>query len=693
MTIKRLSWSGKRKNHLVNFYALEPYGKGQVDILTPQFAWGSNDDAIAQINLGRAKSGVEPYHGKVLHVVLDMSSGRLYLPNGESKRIINDDPALLTMYDSVRLKAEQLIDTLPMAPPIPGDPIDTIRIRRIGDFASVAEFIKRQSKNPKQYEKDVAVAVIEADLSRMPKTTTEVFGGKPERARSDKWTFVGKGKPVDFMMTSGMGDNREVVVHQQKTPFILINIDPEAHVSNADKERFVVTGYREYAAQDRPDDPTSSASPQLQSFKYLMYIGWSFRELSLFILTEDVHDFGDLMHKAAYIYNAAKSLKVDGYPDPASNPYYYSFQIGEDFPVVFRPQAMVDIYDYSQHPEMFQVVFFDPKTSYVTFKTPIFIPEGVAKNVFKPKSQIFVTQYDPTDKVIKTNAPAQDFLSASRASFKAMVTDVAHISGRKVGTIPVRDRYLNELVFERKHITDYPQAADVIRDLCVKLSANPDKEAGATPETIRFDDLEVVVGPWKRVAGFLGGYVDARRMQQQAGKKSMELVPNFWVFPPVIAIDNVQCPSVGDRTHVIIHEYRHHINAQLWVKSGVTSSDVMDSGEETNEQRTEKMTKYLRDPNEFLAHKTQFKYLLAIGMSKEQILRQMLGNRKPGISDIPVVKEYLRIINEAASEMNLEKVERESTEKAMADLAKREQEVPAGLIDVGFFDPDAPLDI
>jgi len=688
--IQRLSWSPKRKNHLVNFYALEPEGRGNVEVLTPQFAWASTSDAAAQINVERARRNLPAYHGRLLHVVLDMSSGRLYLPNGETKRTIEADPALMTMYDAVRLKVHQLIDAIPLAAPIPGDPIDTLRIRQIRDFASVAEFIRKQSRNAKQYEKDVSVPVIEADLSKMPATAAALFGGSAAKAVGDKWTFVGKGPPVDFVMRQG---DANVVVHQQKPPFVVINIDPDASVSNADKERFVVSAFREYAVQERPDDPNTPTSPQLQSFKYLMYIGWSFRELSLYVLDEaDVKDFTSFLFRSSFLYNAAKSLKSDGYPDPAANPYYYSFKIGEDFPVRIKPQIQRDVYDYSRNPGIFQLVFFDTDTSYVTFKTPIYIPAGVLDAVFKPKSDVFVAQYDPTEKVIKTTIPTGSLLGNSKRSGRAIATDVANVTGRPFGKTPVVDGVLTSNVFERKHISDYPQAADVIRGLCQKLSANPDKEARAAPAEIRFDDLEVVVGPWERIAGFLGGYVDGRRMEQQAGKKSLEIIPGFFVLPPVIAIDNSRCPSVGDRTHVIIHEYRHHINSQLWVKSEILGKDVASEEGETPQQRAEKMVRYLSDPNEFLAHKTQFKYMLAIGMSKEQVLRQMLGGHKPTISEVPVVKEYLRIINEAAKEIDLEASERESTEAALAALSKREQEATSD-ISLDFFDPESPFDL
>lgn len=684
MRIQHLSWSPKRKNHLVNFYALEPDRKGNVEVLTPQFAWASLSDAAAQISNSRARKGQEAYHGRLLHVVLDMSSGRLYLPNGETKRNLNDDPALLTMYDAIRLKITQLVDPTPLAEPISGDPIDTFRIRRIGDFSSVSEFVRKQSRNRKQYEKDISIPVIEADLSQMPKTTAALFNGDVNKAKLDKWAFIGKGPVFNFVMTQG---NSDVVIHQQKPPFIVINIEPEANVSNSDKERFVVTAFREYAVQERPNDPNTPTSPELQSFKYLMYIGWSFRELSLFVLNEaEVHDFPSFLFRSSFLYNAAKSLKVDGYPDPSSNPYYYSFKIGEDFPIAIRPQVGVDVYDYSQNPGIFQLLFFDPETSYVTFKTPMFIPTGVLEQVFKPKSDVFVAQYDPTGKVINTISPTNEFSRSSRKSSRAIAIDVSNVTGRPLGKTPVADGKLVNSVFERKHISDYPQAKDIIQGLCKKLTQSPDKEARAYPKEIRFDDLEVIVGPWERTLGFLGGYFDARRVETQAGKKSIELMPGFTVIPPVIAIDNTRSPSVGDRTHIIIHEYRHHINAQQWVSSDITSKDVLNEGDDTEQQRVQKMVRYLRDPNEYLAHKSQFKYMLAIGMTKEQVLRQMLRG-KPTISDLPVVKEYMRIINEASSELNLEESERESADLANEMMESHDVEE----VDFDYFDPDAPL--
>jgi hypothetical protein len=83
------------------------------------------------------------------------------------------------------------------------------------------------------------------------------------------------------------------------------------------------------------------------------------------------------------------------------------------------------------------------------------------------------------------------------------------------------------------------------------------------------------------------------------------------------------------------------------------------------------MVFYLQSPDERLAHKTQFKYMLGIGMSKEQLLRHLM-NGKPTINQIPLVKEYLSIINDAAKEIEADEQDEAAEEakyKALAENA------------------------
>src|ERR1035437_3147128 len=123
MRITRLSWSKKRKNSLVNFYALEPDERGNVEILMPPFSWRSDGDALSQLNHERAKKKLPSYNGTLLHVILDMSSGRLYLPNMEEASLMKSDPKKQAMLDAVTLKIEKLVDFVPLAAPIRGDPL------------------------------------------------------------------------------------------------------------------------------------------------------------------------------------------------------------------------------------------------------------------------------------------------------------------------------------------------------------------------------------------------------------------------------------------------------------------------------------------------------------------------------------------------------------------------------------------
>jgi hypothetical protein len=673
MRITKLSWSKKRKNNLVNFYALEPDGRGKVEVLVPPFSWQSNNDAISQLNSERLRKNLPEYKGSLLHIILDMSSGRLYLPNMEEISFIKEDPKKSAMFDAIVLKIEKLVDFVPLANPIRGDPLSTLRVRRVGDFLSVANFIKRQVKNTDEFNKDIKLPVIEADLTLMPVTAKRLFGN-PLAAKQAKWLFVDERMGIiEFKMRVGTGTQaKDWLVHSQKPPFILINLAKTAQTSDAEVEFCLVSAYKEYAATNRPDNPDSQLSPGVQSFKYLMYIGWSFKELSMVVLNvSKVTDFRDMIYKGSYLYNAAKMLKKEGYPDPSSNPYYYTFKIGQDFPLRFRPEIGTTVYDYSQQPEIFRIVYYDPKSSFITIKTPLYLSDEIIQKVLMSKSTIFVSQYDHHEKSIKTDESFDTLKQFSQESATAITSDIASVTNQRPSEIPIKERFLTDLVFERKRISDYPQAAEILKDLCVKLAKRPDKEARSNASKLKFDDLEVIVGPWMATIGVLAGYYNHKKLMATTGKNEVEPFPGFIVHPPCIMIDNVDYPSVGDRTHMIIHEYRHHINSQLWIDS--PAYDVSPKANESEEERNERMVKYLRSTDERISHKSQFKYMLGIGMTKEQIIRHLMKG-KPTVADVPVVKEYIQIINDAATEMQEELDEEDMLNKMRADIRVNEQD-------------------
>ena len=79
MKISKLAWSKKRKNELLNFYALEPDSNGKVVIYNPAFSWETTRDALQQINIERASRQLPPVNGKLLHIIFDISRLVFYI--------------------------------------------------------------------------------------------------------------------------------------------------------------------------------------------------------------------------------------------------------------------------------------------------------------------------------------------------------------------------------------------------------------------------------------------------------------------------------------------------------------------------------------------------------------------------------------------------------------------------------------
>ena len=171
---------------------------------------------------------------------------------------------------------------------------------------------------------------------------------------------------------------------------------------------------------------------------------------------------------------------------------------------------------------------------------------------------------------------------------------MTHPGAAKAGNdFEVEETFPTEKFFDRKHVSDYPQATDIIQRSLAKMSTS---RRGAN---LGLDDIDVVVGPWTDVGMGLGGYLGSRRARERNIPLPLKPVPGIEINPPVILIDDAQYPSVGDRNHIIIHEFRHHINEKLWVESPQYETPA---GRETEEDLL-KWEAYLDSPDERLAHK------------------------------------------------------------------------------------------
>jgi hypothetical protein len=661
MNISKVAWSERRENRVIHLYVFEPDQSGKPRVMTMPFALASTDEVKHLLNL--QQQGKEFYDGGVLHVCFDVSSGRLYLPDMQDPKDVQADPKLSMMFQAAQITVERAFGSLPMAPVIRGDPFETIRIRKLGDFTSVANFISKQmdTANMGDIQGHIDLPVVEANLSIMPRTVQRLPKGFD--AKKSQGAYIGLGQPIEFIVSTYVSRDKSVdtSVHHQKPPFILINTSPEVKTSDVDKERIVTMYYKEYVAENLPQHQRNRfLNAETRTLKYLMYIGWSFRELCMWVLRADnVSDFRDLIMKGVHIFNAAKAIKADGYPDPSSNPYYYAFKATDRFPFKFQPQTVGEPYPDEGQQEIFHVVHFDPKSSMIVVRTPLYMSDDLIRKVLLGENPIYAGQYDLTEKIVKMNSDPQLLLRDSSSSYNVIEQDVANKRGRPSGSqkISFRPTFFTEIFFERKHISDYPQAADIVRDLCERLST-PEKK-------IRFDDLEVVVGPWTRVMGALGGYISLRRMQENNIPSPIEPVRDFKVYPPVILIDDAEYPSVGDRISVILHEYRHHINMQLWVASPTYDAPSNMSTPEG----IGKWKAYLASPDEREAFITEFKYMLGIGMTKEQVLRLAM-NKKPNLMQLPVARKFMELIDEAYNQVGKEQRDKETLRKIDESVRK-----------------------
>jgi len=661
MKISKIAWSEKRENRVIHLYVLEPDPSGKPQVMTMPFALETTRDVRKLLNVQR--KGQSFYGGEILHVCFDVSSGRLYLPDMQDPRDVKADPKLSAMLLAAQMTVEKAFGSLPLAPVISGDPFDTIRIRKLGDFISVANFISKQMDeiSTEEVKRHIDLPVVEANLSIMPETVKRL----PKGFDADKTqgAYIGSGNPVEFVVSAHLSGSKytSTSVHHQPPPFVLINVSPQVKTSDIDKERIVTMYYKEYVAEHLPQHQKHRfLNAETRTLKYLMYIGWSFRELCMWVLRADsVSDFRDFITKGIHIFNAAKALKADGYPDPSANPYYYAFKISGKFPFKFQPQMAGKPYSDDKQHAIFHVVHLDPQNSVIVVRTPLYMSDGLIRKVLFGEDSIYAGQYDPTEKIVKINGDPASLRRDSSVSYDVIEQDIANTMGRgqdgkKIG---FRSTFFTEIFFERKHVSDYPQAADIIRDLCEKLSSSEKK--------IRYDDLEVIVGPWTRVMGSLGGYISLRRLQERNIPSPIEPVAGFKVYPPSILIDDAEYPSVGDRITVILHEYRHHINMQLWVASPLY--DAPSNMSTTDGVR--KWLAYLASPDEREAFVTEFKYMLSIGMTKDQVLKVAMSKR-PNLMQLPVARKFMELIDEAYNQARKEQRDKETLRKIDESMRK-----------------------
>lgn len=582
-----------------------------------------------QLNKENQKKDLPPYNGKILHACFDYLTEKIYLPEISSMR----DASEPSIKDATNRLASLLSKggvSFPINYIIPGDPYNLFRIKKISNFPYANEFIKKQlSEEQSDYSN---LTVVEINIEKMPKTKRIL------KLRDDfSSVFIGGNSLVAFF------NENDDWLYSVTSPLILINTSPKVNVSDAEKDMLVVESYKTFLEQKYKLQKDSEFR-----VKYLLYIGWSIKEICQHILNPDnISTMEDVIKVGVMLWNAATKLKQSGFKNPLLGDFYYAyFQLTPNANIRIVPQIN-SAYTSNQDFSPLISTMYDAKTSTVILKSRLYLSKELLKKILNIENVSIVT-FDPYQTLTHSMSNVK---SESPRTLKIINNDI--VRNIQQGGNPPEFEQIGEenakFYFERKKISDYPQAAEKIKRMCEVLS-KPGK-------LINFEDLDVIVGPLSMVQqGMLGGYLSPTRAREQGLKIPIELFPGFFITPPIIIIDSVTKPNIVDRHDVLIHEYRHHINEKLGIPSPKYKIDAGDIGV---------MKTYLKSPDEIASHIQQAMYYLEIGMTKDQIVRKFLGKNTPlNSTTLPVARKYSEFVDIAEKDIEEQRVIDENNQVA-----------------------------
>lgn len=624
---------------LVHYYALETEDKSKPKIFESSFPMPSSV-ALQKINEKLKSEGKSQFNGRILRVTYDLIGRQYYLPELEDTSRVLDGSRLSAMFAAVKIQIEKDYGDVsyPSAnAPIPAEPGTTFRIKKISDFPNAWSFIKRAFPNIETPN----LPVIEANLSKMPTTVARIRPVLGDR----KGAYISPRVCSSLAFMSKNRDNVESMIHNQSTPFILIDISPDRKTSFSDKESAVLSTYKEVLDDESGGEKVGAMTgAQFYSIEIMMYMGWSVEEICNFMIsTENTNSAAEAVSKGAHILLAAQSLSKSGFKNPAERPYYYSFVFGKNFPLSLSKSGL------------FTILSMDSNSNWVTIRSFIFLSDGILRKCFDSQSEVIRGQADPKGNVFYVNNDVSRLREESNSCYWAVVNFARSDSENK--DLKFKVFTAAEKQFQRKTISMYPQAEETLIKTCERFKTS-------------FDDIEVIVGPWMQTQlSLTAGFVSREIIEKKGLKIPLEIVKGLFVYPPFIVIDTKETPSVPDRTNFLIHEYQHYIN----LKTGKVGVDVEYDTEKLKGDTKKFISDYLGDYNEELAHIEQVKNLLATGMSRDDIVNFFVPAGLTDLQQVALAAKYYEFADKAYNEMLRENIVDEPSEE---DFNAGEQENP-----------------
>ena len=573
--------------------------------------------ALAQLNRQRSLNKQPAVKGPVLWASFDTTSRRLYLPQTPEPPTAAQAPLI----EAVKAWVDQHFGGVSLAPVIHADPSGFLRVVRSSDFPNAWDFITRLT-----HGQGLDIPVVQADLSQMPQTVANT--GHSATAQGG---YVGtdRGHKIDFI-----GQDNFLYL-SQKTPFILINLAEEAKMTPAHKERLVLTGYREGLGKEAGEVAVGQISgSEFFSLEFLIYIGWPIEHLCHSLIGSQTKTIQQLIAAGSHLVLAAKHMATFGYRDVTQPPHYYAFKAGPKYPLA-ELQNPNGVIDEVKHDESGWVILRSPlalsdETVYATLGAAP--SDLVIRSRYQPTRSAFTFEDSPA--ALSEEAPELFRYLCAQGARGNLSSKQGERSRFSVEVLPA-----NAKQFHRRRISDYPQTADLLKRACAKFNAP-------------FQDLEVLIGPWQDMMGMAGGYIDKGRVLKMGGKIPWEAVPGLPIYPPAIMVDIDTSPTAADQANVLIHEYWHYVYYQILHLPDKLYTPPDGSGSEEDQRR---WFEYLTTPTERISHIQQMKYMLSLGMTKNEVVLFFFNNRKPGMEDMARARKYAEYVDDALALLQQER--------------------------------------
>lgn len=651
------------KNRIINYFVGAPSKQtgGMPRVFRSQVTIGSSV-AINLLNKQLKNKGEDPVRGNLLHVCYDVDSGLIYTPNAKRFPAHIIEPYL----QAAKIKISEQYGGYASRPAIEGNPFASLRVRSIRSFPYASKMIS------KHYDGKLFtdVPVVEVNMARMPSTKKAlpaIFNQKGYMGGYISPSFARSVTFYDEIDSEGKKKDTPNAVLRQETPFILINTergtskDEEAPTAT-EKEGVVLSGYRDYLYDIQESENEKYIAEDINSFadlysiKRQLYLGWSLEEVSL-IFSGTVKNFPELIMFIQRLMAATDSLIDEGYPSPASNPYYLTFKIDPaSFPI--KLDSVMDLESGRVDPfrqyEYFKIIDYDMKTGYIIIESPVYIPPELCRGVLKAKTNPFIGKYNPIFNSIDSKGDDASYKSLTiekrqLAKIKALVgrevpEDKEADLDYRIGPEARGQWATDPNIFNIKKVSEYLYATDYIEKMCEK-----------TGEPFR--DFDVIIGPIERFMGrgSQGGFIDEAGFKKQGLEVPHKLQEGLYMTPPCILINSVSMPSYAEQTETLVHEYRHYIYGR---QNPNYEKGYGDMSNKKGDEHLREWDKYLSDPNERAAHKSEIEYALLLGKSVDEIIRDKVGGRIT-LDNYPIAMKFEDLVREVIDEIQQEEANNE----------------------------------